>query len=70
METLSTLIEESRVEKKTKGESKHYVPFSNAEWAKLEAQAGRELEPKDLKLMLVNIFSGKLTVSKPKPVST
>ena len=51
-------------EKKEKKESKHYIPFSAAEWAKLCAAAGRELEPKDLKALLNGIFEGTLKVSK------
>lgn len=65
MSELGMLIEESRVEKKAKGESKHYIPFSKTEWQAMEAKAGRELEPKDLKLMLQKIFAGELVVRKP-----
>ena len=61
---LGALIEAGRSEKKAKGESKHYIPFSNAEWAVLEAQAKRPLEPKDLKKILQNIFAGELVLSK------
>lgn len=54
-------------EKKEKGEGKHYIPFSQAEWAKLEAAAGAELEPKNLKLLIQQLFDGSLVaMSKDK----
>lgn len=65
MSDLSVLIEETRTEKKTKGESKHYIPFNKTEWEAMEKFAGRTLEPKDLKLMLTRIFDGSLVVRKP-----
>lgn len=51
-------------EKKEKAEGKHYIPFSNKEWADLETKAGRELEPKDVKALITAIFNGELKVSK------
>ena len=59
---LATLIEESKVEKKTKGESKHYIPFTKPQWGLLEKayskQAGKEMElkPNDLKKLLFKLF--------------
>jgi len=61
---LAGVLDSIVTEKKEKAESKHYIPFSHTEWSKLEAQAGRKLEPKDLKLMLNNIFNGSLVLSK------
>lgn len=61
---LAGVLDAIVTEKKEKGESKHYIPFSHTEWVALEAQAGRKLEPKDLKLMINNIFNGSLVLSK------
>jgi hypothetical protein len=59
-DVMATLVKE----KKEVKESKHYIPFNAAEWAKLEEQAGRKLEPKDLKALIGGIFDGTLKVSK------
>lgn len=61
---LAGVLDSIVTEKKEKTESKHYIPFSHSEWGALEAQAGRKLEPKDLKLMINNIFNGSLVLSK------
>ena len=51
-------------EKKEAKESKHYIPFSATEWAKLEEQAGTKLEPKYVKALITGIFDGTFKVSK------
>ena len=61
---LAGVLDSIVTEKKEKTESKHYIPFSHTEWVALEAQAGRKLEPKDLKLMINNIFNGSLVLTK------
>jgi hypothetical protein len=61
---LAGVLDSIVTEKKEKAESKHYIPFSHSEWVALEAQAGRKLEPKDLKLMINNIFNGALVLTK------
>ncbi len=61
---LAGVLDSIVTEKKEKTESKHYIPFAHSEWVALEAQAGRKLEPKDLKLMINNIFNGSLVLTK------
>lgn len=61
---LAGVLDSIVTEKKEKTESKHYIPFFHTEWVALEAQAGRKLEPKDLKLMINNIFNGSLVLTK------
>lgn len=61
---LAGVLDSIVTEKKERTESKHYIPFLHSEWVALEAQAGRKLEPKDLKLMINNIFNGSLVLSK------
>lgn len=55
-------------DKKKEGtaESKHYVPFTIPQWEKLEAVAGREIRPKELRVMIQSIFEGKVELVKPK----
>ena len=61
---LAGVLDSIVTEKKEKADGKHYIPFLHSEWVALEAQAGRKLEPKDLKLMINNIFNGSLVLSK------
>lgn len=57
LESLRDSMATVKTSKPPKDEGKHYIPFSKEEWAKLEAVAG-ELQPKDLKRMLMMIFEG------------
>jgi hypothetical protein len=56
----------TKEKKEGTAESKHYIPFKKSEWAELEEVAGRELKPKELKLMLKAIFAGRVSLVKPK----
>jgi len=55
------------VEKKEKkAADKKYVSFSLEEWRKLEAKQGAEINPVDIKKMVIGIFEGKYSISVVK----
>lgn len=49
-----------------KGADKKYVSFSLEEWKALEAKQGAEINPVDIKKMVIGIFSGKYSISVVK----
>jgi len=64
MSDLGTIMSGLHVERKApKGEGKHYIPFSHAEWAKLAEAFGRapeDLEPKQIKALILALQVGKV----------
>jgi len=64
-------------ERKTpKGEGKHYIPFTHAEWAELAKAFGRtpdDLRPQQIKNLLLALQKGKVgltPLTDPAPAPT
>jgi hypothetical protein len=47
-----------------KGSGNHWVHFSRDDWEVIERGAGRPVEPKELRLIVLGLFSGKVKVTK------
>jgi hypothetical protein len=64
MSDLGSIMSGLHVERKAaKGESKHYIPFSKKEWAEIAAAFGmapEDLEPKQLKALILALKAGKI----------
>ena len=72
LEGLRSAIDSVKVSTAPKEKSKHYIPFSLAEWNVLEKAYGGKLMPKDLKEMLECIFTGHayfIVKADPKAVA-
>lgn len=55
----------------SKGDSKHYIPFTKPEWEKVRAAFGRpDMKPNDLKLVILAIIEGKVKLESVKPAAT
>jgi len=76
MSDLGSIMSGLSVERKApKGEGKHYIPFSHKEWAELATAFGRtpeELEPKQIKALILALKAGKIGLTsipaeEPKP---
>ena len=64
MSDLGSIMSGLAGERKTpKGEGKHYIPFTHAEWAELATAFGRtpdELRPQQIKNLLLALQNGKV----------
>lgn len=67
MALLDVLADARADEKPKKGADKKYVTFSIDEWKTMEATHGKEINPADVKKIVMGIFGGKYTVSVAKP---
>jgi hypothetical protein len=67
MALFDVLNEVSAEKKAKKPADKKYVTFTLEEWKNLEAKQGKEINPMDVKQIIIGIFEGRFNVSVVKP---
>ncbi len=67
MALADVLGEVSAEKKEKKAADKKYVTFTIEEWRALEAKQGKEINPMDVKKIIIGIFEGRFNVSVVKP---
>lgn len=66
MALIDVLSEVTAEKKEKKQADKKYVTFTIEEWKALEAKQGKEINPLDVKKIIIGIFEGRFSVSVVK----
>jgi hypothetical protein len=66
MALIDVLSDVTADKKEKKAADKKYVTFTSEEWKGMEAKQGKEINPTDVKKIVLGIFEGRYSVSVAK----
>lgn len=66
MALLDVMSDVTADKKEKKAADKKYVSFSKEEWSGMEAKQGKEINPVDVKKIILGIFEGRYSISVAK----
>ena len=59
------------VREESKGDGKHYIPFTKAEWTEVRKAFGRpDMKPNELKLVIMAMINGQVKLEAVAPAAT